>query len=107
MEYIIIITLIAALGYYFFQRNQTQNLKENGIKVTGTIVHNGQSGSGSNFRLGGNINNPTIQFVTKDGQEILGKPIVGFISQHEVIVPSNIDIIYDPKNPKRFCIDLN
>ena len=107
MEYVIIITFIGAIVYYFFQRDQARNLKENGIKVTGTIVHNGQSGVSSNFRLGGNINNPTIQFVTKEGQEILGKPIVGFISQHEVIVPSSIDIIYDPKNPKRFCVDLN
>lgn len=104
MEYVIIITFIAALGYYFFQRDQTQNLKENGVKVTGKIVHNGQDGANSNFRLGGNINNPTIQFITNEGQEILGKPIVGFISQHEVIVPSYIDLVYDPKKPKRFCI---
>ena len=82
-----------------------REVKRNGVRVLGTIIHNTESGAKSFYRLGGNINTPTIKFVTERGQEIIGEPIAGFISQHEVIVPSTIYIIYDSRNPERFCID--
>ena len=59
------------------------------------------------FQLGSNINNPTIKFTTSEGREIVGDPIVGFISQFEVVVPSQINIIYNSKNPKQFCLDVS
>lgn len=88
-----------------YHSDKLRGFKENGIRSTGTIIDNGESGAESDYRLGGNINNPTIKFVTESGEEIIGKPVTGFISQHEIIVPSSIDIIYDAPNPQRFSID--
>jgi hypothetical protein len=102
--YILIFLIIAILAYYCYDYIERVDLKYNGVRAVGTIIHNEESFSKSMYRLGGNINNPTIKFVTADGKEIIGKPIIGFVSQHEVTVPSQISIIYDPKNPHKFMI---
>jgi hypothetical protein len=99
--------ILIAIYYYLDQDNEIQRIKRNGVSVVGTIIHNKESGAKSMYRLGGNINDPTIKFFTEDGEEIIGNPIVGFISQQEVAVPSNVNVIYDRKDPKRFCIDIS
>jgi hypothetical protein len=58
------------------------------------------------MRLGGNISTPTIQYFTVEGQEMIGQPVVGFISQQEIVVGNSIDIIYETDDPKRFTVDF-
>jgi hypothetical protein len=104
LEYVFIIVLVATLAYSCYGYFERMELKHNGVKVVGTIVHNTDGSPNNMYRLGGNINNPTIRFITAEGKVITGKPILGFISQHEVVVPSEILIIYDRKKPSRFMI---
>jgi hypothetical protein len=86
------------------EKGKVRKIKRNGVRTLGVIVFSEESNSNSMFRLGGNINNPVIKFITEDGREIIGKPISGFISQHEVFVMDKITIIYDRKNPNKFCV---
>lgn len=92
------------IGLLLKKRSSIQ-LKKTGIKTVGVIVGNtGTDGSENSFyQLGGNINNPTIRFFTKTGLEIIGTPVIGFISQHQIFINEEIEVIYDPENPQRFC----
>ncbi len=45
--------------------------------------------------------------MTQDGQEIIGYPVLGFVTQHEVVPPLRVTVFYDFKQPEKFCIDLN
>jgi hypothetical protein len=105
MGYILIFVALVGLLTYFNQRNRIHSIKRNGVKTTGVIVTNKEFNPDSARRLGGNINDPTIKFATLDGQIIIGKPIVGFISQDEVAVPTEVNIVYNSRNPKQFYID--
>ena len=106
LPYLLFVPLLIYLIYYsFLEQTQTKEIKRNGIRTVGTIILNRESGAKSFYRLGGNINHPTIKFITAEGKEVIGEPIAAFISQHEVVVPSTIYIIYDLRNPERFCID--
>jgi hypothetical protein len=101
----ILIGAIALIGVNFFlEKRRKERFGKTGIKVTGTIVHNKESFGNDKFRLGGNINNPTITFVTIEGEEITGEPVTGFISQHEVVVPSQVNVIYNKFNPRKFYV---
>jgi hypothetical protein len=86
-----------------------RRIKRNGIKARGVIIKNHESTkrpfSNTSRGLGGNLNYPVIRFTIEDGSEVTGKPVTGFVSQHEVQVPSYINIIYDPKEPTKFIID--
>ena len=110
MGYIILFVAIVGLITYLDQRRRSNSIKRNGIKTTGIIIQNSESGETDNrsdmYRLGGNINEPTIQFTTLDGQVIIGKPIIGFITQYELAVPKEVNIVYNSKNPQEFYIDL-
>ena len=99
----IVVTLIAIpVGRQIIR---TRNIKRNGVRTRGVIIANREKQNPrSDNQLGGNINTPTIRFTTLDGEEITGVPVVGFTSQHEVRVPSSIDIVYHAKNPKQFYI---
>lgn len=99
--------LIGLVIYFFLGKDTEHALKQHGIRTTGIIIYNKESASKSMYRLGGNINHPTIKFITETGEEVVGQPISGFISQYEVLVPSQVKIIYDKRVPKRFCIDAN
>jgi hypothetical protein len=89
-------------------RIKYNQLKRRGIKVSGTVIANSdKSPSREVYRLGGNINQPTVKFVTQGGHEIIGSPVLGFVTQHEVITPLRVTVFYDAKKPKRFCIDFN
>jgi hypothetical protein len=87
----------------------SRRIKRNGIKATGVIIQNHESTESRSPNiggtLGGNINHPVIRFTIEDGSEITGEPFTAFISQHEVRVPSYINIIYNAKNPAEFIID--
>lgn len=102
--YILIFLILVLLVYWSNNYFKRADLRRNGIRTVGTIIHNEESFQTSKYRLGGNINNPTIKFITTDGKEIIGKPIIGFVSQHEVVVPSQVSIIYDVKKPYKFMI---
>jgi hypothetical protein len=109
MLYIPFIIILFLGGYLLFnERLQIQAIKRNGVKTVGTIIDNGGSNGNSSFyRLGGNVNSPTIQFTTQDGKQVTGKPAIGFVSQFEIPVPSEINIIYSSKNPELFCVDID
>lgn len=104
MIYLLILFVLALLFYWCYDYLERIELKHHGIKTIGTIVQNKEMAAKSMYRLGGNINMPTIQFKTTEGKEIIGQPIIGFVTQHEVVVPSSIRIIYDKKKPNRFMI---
>lgn len=109
MWYILIFVAIIGLYDYVRQKRRINIIKRHGIRTTGVIVKNRDTIGSSKldfYRLGGNINDPVIKFTTEEGQEIIGKPVVGFITQHEVHVPKEINVIYDPKNPKEFFIEM-
>lgn len=103
----IFIALIVVVAIYFvlYQRLRIKRIKRNGIRVVGTIIQNMEP-QGSRFQLGGNINSPTVSYFTTEGQEIIGRPVVGFVTQHEVVVPSQVHIIYNSKNPEQFYLDF-
>ena len=105
MIYTIILIAIAIAAVYFFIKQQAtiNSIKRNGIKVKGIIVENSEK-QGSMFQLGGNINAPTVKFITNDGQEIIGKPVMGFVSQTEILVPSYINVVYHSRNPRKFLV---
>jgi hypothetical protein len=103
--YIFLFVLAIGLYTYLNQKTKTNSIKQNGIRTVGTIIQNKETQNRLD-QLGGNINEPTIKFITKDGQEIIGKPVVGFTSQHEVMVPGKVSIIYDSKNPQKFFLDM-
>ncbi|RYY41689.1 MAG: hypothetical protein EOO08_00750 [Chitinophagaceae bacterium] len=109
MEFVIIFSLIGALvGLALWERSKAGRLKRKGVSVAGTIVANNvRSSAGNNqYRMDGHLNEPIITFTTTGGMEITGKPIVGFVSQHELIPPIAVIVAYDPANPKRFTIDF-
>jgi len=102
-----IIIIVFGLYFYFSRKSQTEALKRDGIETKGIIIRNNENGGREYYRLGGNFNTPTIQFVTNEGKEIIGEPLVGFTTQYEIVIPSEIDIIYDPQNPENFCVNLD
>jgi hypothetical protein len=79
-------------------------LKKNGTKVVGTVLRSNDGPSNRRERLGGNINRPIVQFITSEGQEIIGRPVMGFVTQFDLAVPCEVYVIYDPGKPKRFCV---
>ena len=97
--------IVVAFIFYMYKSDQIAAIKRDGVRVAGTIIHNSDGAPNSQFRLGGNINNATITFFTKEGKEITGSPVNAFITQYEVIVPSEVYIIYDTKNPERFFVE--
>jgi hypothetical protein len=109
LEYIIIF-LVIVLGTWLGLRDRLKynQLKRRGIKVAGTIIANGDKGpSREVYRLGGNVNQPTVRFLTQEGQEIIGYPVLGFVIQHQVITPLRVTVFYDAKQPNKFCIDFD
>ena len=108
---IYILAFVALIGIYTYvnQRSRINVIKRNGVKATGVIVQNRDTVSTDKldfYRLGGNINDPIVRFATEDGQIITGRPVVGFITQYEVDIPKQINIVYNSKNPKQFYIDF-
>jgi len=107
MSYIPLIAVIIFGIYYYIDKNKELTIKRSGIKVPGVIIDI-KGSSGYYFsRLGGNINTPIIRFFTENGEEVVGKPIIGFISQREFQVPTHVIVIYDRKDPNKFCIADN
>lgn len=107
MPYFLLMLGILIGIYWWWENRKQRDLKKHGIRVLGTIVENRESSPNSKYRLGGNINNPTIKFLTESGEEIIGRPITGFISQKEVSVPSNVYIFYDRRNPNKFYLEMS
>lgn len=102
------IAIVALIIFFVWvQGAQSRRIKRSGIKTQGVIIENNEKQRSQRVseQLGGNINEPVVRFTIDDGSEIVGSPVTGFISQHEVQVPSYIDIIYDPNNPSLFIID--
>src|SRR4051794_22865893 len=99
--------MVIGLLWYLSERSKDDDIKNNGTRVLGTIINNKELilDWSEWDRLGGNINNPTVRFMTLEGREIIGKPIARFVTQYEVKPPANIYIIYDTRNPQRFRID--
>ena len=106
MGYLLLL-FVAFVAIYLLTDKKTEirSIRIEGIRVEGTIIENHDGPGNAPFRLGGNLNGPTIQFFTLDGHEVIGQPLIGFISQDEVAVPSSVYIIYSRKNPEKFCID--
>lgn len=107
MIYILIFVALLGIITYLNQKKNINTIKRNGIKTTGVIIENKESGADSARRLGGNFNEPVVRFTTNDGHVITGKPVVGFTSQYEVAVPHMVNIVYNAENPKEFYIDFD
>lgn len=106
MGYLIILVIVVFLLTGLSGRLKYIRLKRNGIKTVGIIVSNHEGSSNSKYRLGGNINTPVVKFITKDGREIFGSPVIGFITQYEIIPLVSVNVFYDPRQPEIFCIDF-
>lgn len=106
MFYILIFVALIGIYTYLDQKKDIKTIKRNGIKATGVIIENREAGADSGRRLGGNINEPVVRFTTNDGRVITGKPVVGFTSQYEVVVPHVVNVVYNASNPNEFYIDF-
>jgi hypothetical protein len=108
---ILVLTGFVVFGlliWYFSGGRKSLSIKQNGIRKSGVIIENNETSGGNITREdvpGGNINTPVIRFTIEDGSEVTGTPVTGFTSQHEVEVPSYINIIYNAKKPTEFIID--
>ncbi len=102
-----IVIIVIGICIYLYRKHQVELLEKYGISAKGVILENAETNGKDFYRLGGNFNTPTIQFSTKQGKVIVGKPIIGFTSQSEIISQTEVNIIYDPENPENFCIDLS
>jgi hypothetical protein len=111
--YLLYVFIFVFFAFFIFligyQRKVSGRIRKYGIKTQGVIIKNYESTEkrmpNVGGTLGGNINYPVIRFTIEDGSEITGEPFTGFISQHEVQVPSYINIIYNGKQPAEFIID--
>ncbi|GAB4093019.1 DUF3592 domain-containing protein [Flaviaesturariibacter terrae] len=109
MEFIVVFSIIGVLiGFALLERSKAGRLKRTGVPVPGTIVANDVRKSAGNdrYRMGGNLNEPTVTFLTIDGREITGKPVVGFVTQYRLNPPIPVIVVYDRANPQRFTIDF-
>ena len=106
MIYILVFVALIGIYTYVSHRSRTNSIKHNGVKATGVIIDNKEFNVNETRGLGGNINNPFISFATKEGRVITGKPVTGFISQYEIALPYDVNIVYNAKNPKEFYIDF-
>ncbi len=102
---VLVVLVLAAL----VEKSEISRFKKRGIKVCGVIIENKELAGGQNDgnRLGGNINTPTVLFHTLEGLKIIGEPVEGFVTQHEVVPPVKVHVIYDKDDPRRFCIDFS
>ena len=112
MEYLVVLIVIAGIVWFALdEKFRANQIKRNGIKVRGIIVANkeftGAYKDDDPFQLGGLINEPTVKFITKEGKVIIGSPEIGFVSQHKIVPPVKVIVIYDPKQPEKFCIDFD
>lgn len=105
----ILFFLVPLVCFSLIEHNQVKALKKKGVRLPGVIVANEESSKTMDefSRLGGNINTPTVRFVTKDGHIITGEPIQGFVTQHEVVPPVRVLVIYEAKDPQRFCLEFS
>ena len=91
---------------YINQKAELNDIKENGERVMGLLIKNGETGQpNSMFRLGGNINTPVLSFVTVNGDQITGKAANSFTTQFKIPAPCNVFIIYDKRDPTKFLFD--
>lgn len=106
----LVIMMVVGIVIGIQASEENYELKTIGIKVPGHIIYNEERGGADQSRRndspqpGGNINHPTVHFITKDGREIIGKPALEYISNREIKEVMNIMVMYDPKNPYRFII---
>ncbi len=110
MEYIVLaaiaILIGASIGYLLYRKRIARKIILNGIRVKGIMVAAREKPALSADKLAGRIYLPTITFFTTDGKTIIGTPVLGFKSFKEVITPMNVEVIYDPNNPKMFCVEI-
>lgn len=110
MEYAILagiaILISASLVYLLYRKRLARKIIQNGIRVRGIMVEAREKPARSADKLAGRIYLPTIGFFTTDGKPITGTPVVGFKSFKEVVTPMNVEVIYDPNNPKMFCVEI-
>ena len=97
---------IAIIIIAVISKQKVRALKQNGIKVIGTVIKVENGDANPRERLGGNIYAPTVQFTTVDSREITGKPITGFISQTEITAPFNVYVYYNSGNPEEFYVEF-
>jgi hypothetical protein len=87
--------IVAAYGYTFWQK--TQDLKKNGIKVTGTVY---EIGSKAIYRF------PFVKFKTKEGEEIMFKSELEVnVDLFQYKVGQQVEVIYHKDNPRNARID--
>ena len=60
--------------WYFEKGNKVAEIKQNGVRVTGTTIENYQGRIRRMDQLGGNVNRPTVRFFTENGEEVSGSP---------------------------------
>ena len=107
MEFLLPVIALLLFGGLWFSKQGHRNLEKNGIRVHGVVIKNSEYNPRDSNRLGGNINEPLVRFYTENGEEIIGQPIIGFISQTQIDPPYDVYVIYDKKDPKRFLLDLD
>ena len=102
----ITVLIAGSLIYLLYRRTLAKKIKETGIRVRGIMVEVVEKPALARDKLAGRIYLPTISFFTTAGQAIVGTPVMGFKSFDEVVVPRNVTVIYDPKKPSMFCVEI-
>lgn len=102
----ITVLIAGSLIYLLYRRTLATKIKKTGIRVKGIMVEVTEKPALAKDKLAGRIYLPTVSFFTTKGEAIVGTPVLGFKSFEKVIVPRNVNVIYDPKKPAKFCIEL-
>ncbi|MBK6828953.1 MAG: hypothetical protein IPG86_19805 [Chitinophagaceae bacterium] len=102
----ITVLIAGSLIYLLYRRSLATKIKKTGIRVRGIMVEVVEKPALAKDKLAGRIYLPTISFFTTEGQAIVGTPVLGFKSFNEVVVPRNVNVIYDPKKPSMFCVEI-
>lgn len=81
-------------------------IMETGTRVKAILVECGEKPAKSIDKFAGRIYLPTISFFTLEGKPIVGTPMIGFKSFKELVAPMEVEVIYDPKDPAKFCVEI-
>ena len=101
--WIVLLLLSVITALLLANKFKAKKLRRRGIKVPGIIIENFDTHGGGFTDI---INDPVVCFTTLDGKDIVGRPVLGFVTRDEVNLPTNVSVIYDPKNPQSFCLDI-
>lgn len=102
--FVIIGIVLVYVGFYFY--NKVEKIRENGVKTKGTIIRYERRGA-TTAEIKDMFVVPIVQFQTDTGEEVVVEGTVDNTSILQNLCESGeqVEIIYDPLNPKNAVIN--